>query len=231
MSQYVKVTTEDELTHWGVLGMKWGVRKDRDGGSGSIKRSRKQKKADKLSKKYGVEVGEGVTEKEVIGAAKAVGQMKTNVKMAAVEEYQNAVTAYYAEVAGKSMSKAEFDRVTKKTNKLLADIDETHIVKLSERKTSEGRRHVDITLNEISKTSKPRKPSTKQTNSKPDLTQRFNNAKAKNPKLDYNTIYKSDVGKKVMDKWQAKGLDRNTILEDPSYYKEVEDLWLKKQGF
>ncbi len=46
MSQYVKVTTEDELTHWGVLGMKWGVRKDRDGGDGSVKRSRKQKKAD-----------------------------------------------------------------------------------------------------------------------------------------------------------------------------------------
>ena len=54
-------------------------------------------------------------------------------------------------------------------------------------------------------------------NSRANLTDRFNNAKKDNPKLSYSRIYKE------------MGVD--TKSEDPSVYKDAEDMWLKKHGY
>ena len=45
--------SDEFLEHFGVKGMKWGVRKDRSGGSNGGKQTRKEKKAEKKAKKEG----------------------------------------------------------------------------------------------------------------------------------------------------------------------------------
>lgn len=138
------INPKDELQHFGIPGMKWGHRKSNNQPNVS---NRDIKRAEKLSKKYGIKVGVGVKEKEVLGAAKTVGQLKTNAKFAAVEKYNNDTLSYYTDINGKRMSDKEFKRITDKTNKILAYIDKTSIIELSEKKREDGKRYVDIKLN------------------------------------------------------------------------------------
>lgn len=65
-----------------------------------------------------------------------------------------------------------------------------------------------------------------------NLTTRFNDAKKKHPNLSYDQIYKSAIGQQTMKEWLADGkLTKSEILQDTSYFKEVEDKWLKSKGF
>lgn len=237
MSRYLKVSQEDELTHWGVLGMKWGVRRYQNK-DGSLTPKGKQKYQAKetdssVTKRVKKDLSE-MTGKEF----KEKYQVSNSRYMKRVDKYidpyMNAPLAKFGKKLEKK-NKEKVDKLAKKYSDKKVVVEQ--IGKNKVRISVDGETWVSTGTaekyknKEKTKTSTKPKSTPKPANSKPDLTQRFNNAKAKTPNLDYNTIYKSDVGKKVMDKWQAKGLDRNTILEDPSYYKEVEDLWLKKQGF
>lgn len=47
----VKIKMENELYHYGILGMKWGVRRSRPSSSGSTNRSRKKQTIDPSYKK------------------------------------------------------------------------------------------------------------------------------------------------------------------------------------
>lgn len=86
-------------------------------------------------------------------------------------------------------------------------------------------------------TAKAKKEAKKQkqlsrTTSVNDLYSRFDAAKAKNPNLTYDTIYKSAPAKKVTAEWKSRCSKYKDydFREDTDYYKDMEDAYFRSLG-
>lgn len=113
----------NQLTHWGVKGMRWGVRKDRDSGGGGTKRvSRKVRKQREANLKKAREAREAKKELEakkekILKSGKAKDVYK-NRHLFTNDELQKAIDRFDLE---KKISEAD-GRQTSRGQKLVYDI-------------------------------------------------------------------------------------------------------------
>ena len=98
--------TQNELYHYGVLGMKWGVRKDPKP-TGSITKNGKYKASNGVvigkSKNAGAAIGRKLTTSKVGGALSAVGSMSLNKSQRDRMKKERAALKEYQKVGGDKM--------------------------------------------------------------------------------------------------------------------------------
>lgn len=97
MEYYVYRNPNDELIHWGVRGMKWGVRRyqNKDGSltaAGKKRRAKLESKSDKLKRE--IDKLDGVDKNSDSPRKKSVGEM-TNAELKAATERLNVEKSYY----------------------------------------------------------------------------------------------------------------------------------------
>lgn len=120
--------TEQELIHFGIPGMRWGTRR-----GSSIKKSKKVKltKAQKLSKKWGIEIGEGVSKRHAKGAVKEVSRQLTN----AVRSGQN-------QLRSGQINNAQFQAILKEVSSM-------QVKSITKERTEEGKAYYNATLRKL----------------------------------------------------------------------------------
>jgi len=105
----------NQLTHWGVKGMRWGVRKDRDSGGGGTKRvSRKVRKQREANLKKARETREAkkqlaAKKEEILRSGKAKDVLK-NRNLFTNDELQRAIDRLDLE---QKLSKANDDQISR----------------------------------------------------------------------------------------------------------------------
>ena len=100
---FVKVPEGDTLTHWGVLGMKWGVRKDRGGSGSSGSNGATEKKFSKAEKKI-IKKRKNELLNEVVSAEMIISKNVKNQVKSQIDENspREKVREYMTEVTTKS---------------------------------------------------------------------------------------------------------------------------------
>lgn len=116
------------LEHFGVIGMKWG-----------------QRRSQKLSKKFGIKVDEGISSRKVKKLIKGSEIQKDRMRRQVIEDHANKTIGYYDIVGVKKMSQKQYDSITNKANKTLDAIDK---LKISEIKSvvEKGKKKVEVIL-------------------------------------------------------------------------------------
>jgi hypothetical protein len=123
--------SNNEIKHYGILGMKWGVRRSKN-----------------LSNKYGVKVGVGVSKKQVNNAFKATENKKKELRNRIISDYSYANRKYINdELMGLNTKSdtARHNKLRKKVDKLLKEVDTLSVSEIVVRKES-GKKYIDVIL-------------------------------------------------------------------------------------
>ena len=190
----------DELYHFGILGMKWGVRK-------ANMYTNAYNRANNASNYYG---------RLASNAAKTKKPYSFQVTGNLVSSRQN---AFLAKFYKKHLDKTIKNLKTAKGYNYAYNV-------------TNGKYFVEKNSNLRSK--KIASNSKVTSSHKKNLTDRFYEAKKKDPSLTYAKIYNSKPAKKVTAQWkkdfsQFKD-DPDAYKEDSSYYKEMEDAYYKSKN-
>lgn len=93
------IQNPNELQHYGVLGMKWGVHRGRTEQAYEKVVSKKNKLMDKASKRYLTEIGRGLSQSRSFKAAKELKKAKKFEKKAA--KLQKSIDEIFSSESGK----------------------------------------------------------------------------------------------------------------------------------
>lgn len=119
--------TEQELMHYGIPGMRWGIRRRIQN---AISQHRINK-ASRLSEKYGAKVGVGVSKRRVKGALRYSKWYRKQLVKQATSEAQN-------QQVGKKLTKEQRLAAQAKLEKAIAKINSLKVVGVDKREEGYG---------------------------------------------------------------------------------------------
>lgn len=241
---------DNELYHYGVLGMKWGVRRYQDANGhltseGHRRYGKKIKRKEKLIEQY-------AKSREAKGY-KYLGQAREyRMKKRLYDHYginsdfeknHTVELSYKGGYSSIIKGRAEVKSILVKYKDVIAKEKGTSVIFYNKDGTvdhfSSSHQSAVDTLRKIYGNKavseflfgKPKKPKPKKPRNKNDLTTRFERAKKDRPDLTYKHIYDSKEGRAVYNKWLKEWNGDKSFEEDTSLYKQMEDEWLKKHGY